>query len=306
MHKRLVNELRLDFRIAPQGPLLIKSGQEAGADPTLLDMNFVRTNHAELGRTVFLPGSSLKGTVRSYCEKIGRTVGLNVCDPLGSKSCGRQLEQKARTGSGAEIYEKLCPICRLFGHTVMASHVWFSDAYPTPETIKAVNATEERDGVAIDRISGAVAVGPFQLEVVTKGAFEAQLTVRNFQLWQIGLLAIALRDLGAGRVPIGFAKSRGLGEVQLTYRRLQISYPGQFGQAGELDFGHHLYGVTAFDVEETYGFFPETPLPLPEPRAAEPEWGRVTLTYESAEEIVALLKATVEPWATYATQAKGA
>jgi CRISPR-associated RAMP protein (TIGR02581 family) len=305
MHKRLVNELRLDFLIAPQGPLLVKSGKEAGADPTLLDMNFVRTHHAELGRTVYLPGSSLKGVARSYCEKIGRTVGLEVCNPLTDESCGRRLERKARKASGAEIYRDLCPICRLFGHTVMASHVWFADAYPTPETIKAVNDTEERDGVAIDRISGAVAVGPFQLEVVTRGVFQTQLTVRNFQLWQVGLLAVALRDMADGRVPIGFAKSRGLGQVEVTYQKLQISYPGQFGQASDLDFGANLYGVTAFGVEGDYGFFPETPLPLPTPRRAEAEWGRVTLAFEDTEEIEALLKATVQPWAQYVTQSAG-
>jgi len=305
MHKRLVNELRLDFIIAPRGPLLIKSGKEAGADPTLLDMNFVRTDHADLGRTVYLPGSSLKGAVRSYCEKIGRTVGLSVCNPLTDASCGRRLEHKARRMSGAEIYQGLCPICRLFGHTVMASHVWFSDAYPTPGTIEAVNDTGERDGVAIDRVSGAVAVGPFQLEVVTRGAFQAQLTVRNFQLWQVGLLAVALRDVANGYVPLGFGKSRGLGKVALTYQGLEVSYPGQFGQAHGLDFGANLYGVTAFGIEDEYGFFPEGPLQLLTRRQVHAEWGRATLTYEDATDIEALLKATVQPWADYVAQSAG-
>jgi CRISPR-associated RAMP protein (TIGR02581 family) len=305
MHKRLVNELRLGFLIAPQGPLLIKSGKEAGADPTLLDMNFVRTDHAELGRTVYLPGSSLKGAVRSYCEKIGRTVGLDVCNPLTDASCGHRIERGFRRASSAKIYQELCPICRLFGHTVMASHVWFSDAYPTPGTIDDVNDTEERDGVAIDRVSGAVAVGPFQLEVVTRGVFQAGLTVRNFQLWQVGLLAVALRDMADGRVPLGFAKSRGLGRVAVTYQRLEISYPGQFGQGSDLDFGANLYGVTAFGIKEEYKFFPEAPVPLPVPRQAQPEWGRITLTYEDAADIEALLKATVQPWADYVAQSRG-
>jgi CRISPR/Cas system CSM-associated protein Csm3 (group 7 of RAMP superfamily) len=229
---------------------------------------------------------------------------LNVCNPLTDESCGRTLEHKARRASGAEIYQDLCPICRLFGHTVMASHAWFADAYPTPDTLDAVNDTEERDGVAIDRVSGAVAVGPFQLEVVTRGMFQTQLTVRNFQLWQVGLLALALRDMGAGRVPIGFAKSRGLGRVSLTYRKLEISYPGQFGQASDLDFGAQLCGVTAFDIEEDYGFFPETPLSFPVPRQVEADWGRATVTIEG-QEVETLLKATVQPWAQYVNQATG-
>ncbi|HEX9926878.1 MAG TPA: RAMP superfamily CRISPR-associated protein [Anaerolineae bacterium] len=314
MHKRLVNELRLDFLIAPQGPLLIKSGQEAGADPTLLDMNFVRTDHATLGQTVYLPGSSLKGAVRSYCEKIGRTVGLDVCNPLKQYSnddgtrigCGFRLdkaqrEQKRRL-PGIELYPQLCPICQIFGHTLKASHLWLTDAYPTPETIDKLNQTEQRDGVAIDRISGAVAVGPFQLEVVTQGAFRASLTLRNFQLWQVGLLAVALRDMGTGRVPLGFAKSRGLGQVELAYERLTVSYPGQFGLNGKTDFDQHLYGVTEFNVESGYQYFAEPPLTIPT-WPVTTEWGRISIASENSAQIEALLKETVQPWANY-VQAK--
>lgn len=310
MHKRLVNELRLDFSIAPQGPLLIKSGQEAGVDPTLLDMNFVRTTHADLGRTVYLPGSSLKGAIRSYCEKIGRTVGLDVCDPLKQREnadktrvgCGFRLDeqQKAekRRLSGMELYPELCPICQIFGHTVKASHIWFSDAYPTLETVDAVNDTGQRDGVAIDRISGAVAVGPFQLEVVTRGVFEASLTLRNFQLWHIGLLAVALRDMGAGRIPLGFAKSRGLGQVQLQYQRLSISYPGQFSVNSQKDFSQNLYGVTTFAIESGYKYFNEASLPISSWDLTD-DWGRVMITSEDSIRIEALLKSTIQPWANY-------
>ncbi|MFC1976289.1 RAMP superfamily CRISPR-associated protein [Chloroflexota bacterium] len=310
MHKRLVNELRLDFLITPQGPLLIKSGQEAGADPTLLDMNFVRTTHAELGRTVYLPGSSLKGAIRSYCEKIGRTVALDVCDPLKQREnadktrvgCGFRLDeqQKAekRRLSGMELYPQLCPICQIFGHAVTASHIWLSDAYPTLETVEVVNDTGQRDGVAIDRISGAVAVGPFQLEVVTRGVFEASLTLRNFQLWHIGLLAVALRDMGAGRIPLGFAKSRGLGQVKLSYERLSVSYPGQFSTKGQKDFSQNLYGVSDFDVEPGYKYADETSLPISGWILTD-DWGRATITSEDSVVIETLLKSTVQPWANY-------
>ncbi len=315
MHKKLVNELQLDFLIASKGPLLIKSGQEAGADPTLLDMNFVRTTHATLGRTVFLPGSSLKGAVRSYCEKIGRTVGLDVCNPLKQRDnadgtlvgCGFRLEKKRqdRQLTGIEVYPQLCPVCQMFGHTVMAGHAWFADAYPTADTLKVVNDTEERDGVAIDRISGAVAVGPFQLEVVTRGVFRASLTLRNFSLWHIGLLALALRDMGNGRVPLGYAKSRGLGQVGTTYERLTVSYPGQLGPDNKHDFGRHLYGVTAFDVEAGYGYVTESPLALSAPWPLTTDWGRATISSADPASIEALLKATVPAWADYARAKKG-
>lgn len=315
MFKQLVNELRLRWTIVPQGPLLIKSGKESGADPTLLDMNFVRIHHSELGETVYLPGSSLKGTLRSYCEKIARTVAAE--HPTGKVSCCNPLDAKAacdkkkvvvsarKQGDGVTIYRELCSICRTFGHTVQAGHLRVSDAYPPKVLVNDTNRTEQRDGVAIDRRTGSVAQGPFTLEIVTRGAFEGELCLRNFQLWQVGLLALALRDLSQGRVPIGFGKSRGLGQVKVTYHQLEVSYPAQVGPASK-DFGKWLYSVPQFPIgkheggDNGYDFFPEPPIALPAGGVVEDDWGRVSVCFEGHEAAEALLKATVLAWAAYA------
>ncbi|MBL7183264.1 MAG: CRISPR-associated protein [Anaerolineae bacterium] len=302
MHKRIVNQMTLKFTLTPQGPLLIKSGREAGADPTILDMNFVRIYHAGLGReTVYLPGSSLKGTIRSYCERVARTVGVDCCNPFDSTFCGKKNEGEA---SATKRYRQSCTACRLFGNTTLASHFRISDAYPTPDTVEAANRIEQRDGVAIDRISGAVAVGPFSLEVITQGTFEAALAVDNFQLWQVGLLAVALRDLGQGRVPIGFGKSRGLGRVNVTRQELTVSYPGRFALAdGDLNFAQRLYGVAAFPFpgKEEYHFRPEEPMPLegaPFQATEQGDYGRVSLSFQG-KEIEELFRRAVPYWRDY-------
>ena len=73
MHKRFVNHCTIDLTLIPCGPILIKSGKE-GADPTKPDMEFVETYHAG-GRSIYLPGSSLKGALRAHAERIVRTIG---------------------------------------------------------------------------------------------------------------------------------------------------------------------------------------------------------------------------------------
>jgi CRISPR/Cas system CSM-associated protein Csm3 (group 7 of RAMP superfamily) len=332
MHKRRFNEFSLTFTIRPQGPLLIKSGQESGADPRLLDMNFVRTYHGRLGdNTVYLPGSSLKGTLRSYAEKIARTLGDEQgdhfppysCNPLGTSDrrgrddyyCGKFLD-KPQHDQVAQ-HKLACPICRTFGHTSLAAHLRLSDAYPLdpiqPDNLtwfEQANQTEERDGVAIDRISGAVAVGPFNLEVVTKGAFQGTLTLHNFQLWQLGLLAIVLRDLGQGRVPIGFAKSRGLGRVAVTYERAEIGYPGRFRpQVNGHNLQQSLLGVTTFlseDAARAYDYFPEAPVSLPVGWALSDDgaYGRVAVAGEGAA-IDGLWRTAVPYWADFVDSWQG-
>jgi CRISPR/Cas system CSM-associated protein Csm3 (group 7 of RAMP superfamily) len=73
MHKRFVNHCTIELIISPCAPMLIKSGKE-GADPTKPDMEFVETYHAG-GKSIYLPGSSLKGAIRAHAERIVRTVG---------------------------------------------------------------------------------------------------------------------------------------------------------------------------------------------------------------------------------------
>jgi len=275
MHKRLFNEAVIEYTVIPTGPILIKAG-EGGADPTRPDMEFVRT--WKDGRQIpYLPGSSLKGVLRAHCERIVRTVDGGegkrplACDPLDArKSCSGRLENK--DWPGYRIHAESCFICQLFGNTSLAGHLRTADAYPTD--VDAVRV-EERDGVAIDRVFGSVAVGPFQLEVVTQGEFATRLYLKNFTVAQLGLVALALRDLKAGRVGVGFGKSRGLGQVTARFDRLVVHYP-TWSLLGRKEDGT-LPGVAALIGEEmarTYGYVRSE--------------GR-TFGYETADEDVAAL-----------------
>jgi CRISPR-associated RAMP protein (TIGR02581 family) len=300
MFSRVFNELTLVVDLSPdRAPLLIKSGLEAGADPTLLDLNFVRSTDSHSGkRTVFLPGSSLKGTLRSYSERIARTVRPDggptwCCNPFANDSCGKRTE---KDDSPASRYARACLACRTFGHTRLGSHVLISDAFPTGEV-----ALEQRDGVAIDRVSGAVSAGPFNMEVATAGTFRATLSLRNFQLWQVGWLAITLRDLGAGLVPLGSGKSKGFGRMAVQYVSATVSYPGQMRpQSNGRDYAGQLYDVGAFGDLENYGMFESAARSAPFPPGGSlrdsGDLGRVAMTFDRPEAIEMLLGNTISAW----------
>jgi CRISPR-associated RAMP protein (TIGR02581 family) len=302
MHKRLFNEAVIQLTISPDGPILIKAG-EKGADPTRPDMEFVRTFHD--GRdTVYLPGSSLKGVLRAHCERIARTVGEEklACDPLDMrKSCSAKLEGKR---TGAEAYRHSCFICRLFGNTSLASHLRLTDGYPLGNV-----KTEERNGVAIDRVFGSVAVGPFNYEVCTEGEFRTTIHVKNFTVAQLGILALALRDLEAGRVGVGFAKSRGLGQVKARLDSLVVRYPtsqrrsnviavlGTGREAGQDD---QILGLGCFLLDEErkdYGCLAGDWALLPQGLSYEEnEWGELELSLDAPEAIKSVFRNCVIQW----------
>ncbi|TBR58416.1 CRISPR-associated protein [Mastigocladus laminosus UU774] len=226
MHKRFVNHCTIDLTIIPDGPILIKSGKE-GADPTKPDMEFVETYHAG-GRSIYLPGSSLKGAIRAHAERIVRTVGrdkrdsnnLNLLwanDPLNDKY--DYLQNK----SSSEIYKLSSFTDKMFGNTSIASRVRIEDAHPDKSQPLKI---EERNGVAIDRVFGSVAVGPFNYQVCTAGEFRTKIHLKNFTLAQLGLIGLILRDLNDGWFGLGFAKSRGLGTVEVKLNQAVVQYPG--------------------------------------------------------------------------------
>jgi CRISPR/Cas system CSM-associated protein Csm3 (group 7 of RAMP superfamily) len=224
MHKRFVNHCTIDLSIIPDGPILIKSGKE-GADPTKPDMEFVETYHAG-GSSIYLPGSSLKGAIRAHAERIVRTVGKETRtnsslpwanDPLNDDY--KYLKEK----SSSDIYKLSSFTDQIFGNTSIASRLRIEDAYPDKSIPLKL---EERNGVAIDRVFGSVAVGPFNYQVCTSGQFRTKIHLKNFTLGQLGLIGLVLRDLNDGWFGLGFAKSRGLGTVEVKLNQAVVQYPG--------------------------------------------------------------------------------
>lgn len=230
-----------------------------------LDMEFVRTHRRPnngLGAPrwePYLPGSSLKGALRAHAERLARTLNPDhahdvACDVFSEKSeggqeaaCSHRNEWKGKQGKrpeGPAAYKEACLMCRLFGHAFLAGRVRLSDAYlesgadvePVRRVWKglsnqAIVPTNCRDGVGIDRVTGAAASGiKYDLEVWDGAAFEGQLELVNFELWQVGLLAYLLDDLNAGRLRLGYGTHRGLGKVALTIIRAELSYFGQWAQ----------------------------------------------------------------------------
>lgn len=228
MLRRQLNHASIGLRLEPRGPILIKSGLES-ADPTRPSMELVRTRHPVVGETVYLPGTSLKGAVRSHAEALLRSRDLEVCDPFDKRSHCRQAQGETT----AEVFAAQCLACRTFGSLKVTGRCNIQDAYPWPagvgprgagKTVQNANRTEVRWQVGIDRKTGGASGGAlFDLEVIVGGAFYTEVHLQNFQLWQLTLLQAVFEDLSEGFTAIGFGKSRGLGQVLATVERLELS-----------------------------------------------------------------------------------
>ncbi len=337
MHKATFLEGTIRFTIAPDGPILIKAGESGGADPTLPDMEFVRSQDH-----VYLPGPSLKGVVRAQCERICRSLDgptrydlarqrrsdREFIPPLADNPLVKRKRYQPYTQDGDEmrfssgiyfeelrngnaasdtalIYRRSSFVSQIFGHTSLAGRVRFADAYPTGEVL-----IEERNGVAIDRIYGSVAVGPFNYETVVGGTFRTLITFKNLTLAQLGLLGLALRDLAEGRVGIGFGKSRGLGRVTITFDELRIFYPTCELVNGALCLldgrevapAGKLAGLGALCADARYQGYALPPrevdlADLPAGSAYQPdEIMGVSLTATGNEQVRALWKACMPAW----------
>jgi CRISPR-associated RAMP protein (TIGR02581 family) len=259
------------FTIEPIGPVLIKSGIEGGADPTIPDMNFVRTIHPETKETtVYLPGSSLKGTFRSYAEKITNTVGLKYVDVVAEPGAYEELKKKSN-GADDIIYKNSCWVSKLFGSQIFASRIKFKDAFPEGEV-----KIENRTNVSINRILSKVQAGPFNIEVVTSGKFKGKIFLRNFELWQVGLLGLVFRDLSQEKVKIGYAKTRGLGDVKINLDEMQIDIFYSKPNYEKANMPHKVLGLDCLLPDEEcqrYGIKVYGPLNL-EIETTDPDgWG---------------------------------
>lgn len=281
MLKRKLCEATFQWTLTCAGPLLIADGrydhdklpkEEKGKYPHKVFIsratdgkaieNAIRTKTAAtLGLPFYVPGTSLRGPFRAQAERIIRSLlpetaipPVTACDPFQADvpvpeqkddkkkplplSCSKRLE--AEKNKWPTVYAGACPACKLFGCTATASRIHFTDA-----DLASGYSSVYRDMIGIDRFTGGVSSGAnMRFHALENTLFTTTVTVTNFELWQLGLLAYVFRDFQEGLVPIGFGKTKGFGLVKGTVEKITLTYPA--GKAGGKI--HHL-GSLAFENE---------------------------------------------------------
>ena len=214
----------------------IGSGKEG---ETLSDLGVVLD---PIGQPV-LPGSSLKGKLRSTCETLAHALGLSACmlnhDASGVQCTSdvkyyRKVREDYRKALQKGLQDRLqwiddntCDVCKLFGSPVQAGRLWVSDGALT----EWASVVQVRDGVVIDRDSQTAVDGlKYDYEVVPPGSrFELCVDLENPTDQDMALLGAALFEWHAGSSIGGFT-SRGLGRFHLGDIRLagiDMSDPAQ-------------------------------------------------------------------------------
>jgi|GEM_PF-553033 len=211
--------IEVGLTLQASGPFLVNDLARAGLSGL---------DHAPLveGRPL-LPGASLRGILRSQAERIARTLATEqaadrddflqrcpACSPVARRrkktetiplDCCDDLLDKPAQEEVAE--EELCLACRLFGSPRRGSRLVVEDAPLLGPPMYKV-----QDFLAIDRFTGGGRDGAkFDAAVLWQPAFEARLRLENPQDWELGWLALVLRDLAEGLLTVGFGRAKGWG-----------------------------------------------------------------------------------------------
>lgn len=232
------NRLVLMAELVAETGLRIGAGGQS-ADPVASDLPVMKTVD---GRP-FIPGSSLRGVLRSHVERIVRVFesdqvgnGKGACNPLTMSEEGDALFHACVTNPQVEawrnelrntadsdhifaqrVWDKSCRICRVFGSPWLASRVRISD-------LPCVNGAEAetRDAIAINREKETVE-NKYDFEAVPVGSrFKLEIIADNLDEVERGLLWLGIEELQRGQILLGGFKGRGLGRVKLD--KLQLRF----------------------------------------------------------------------------------
>ncbi len=196
---RLVNETPLRVGVGRESPL------NSGVDLVPITIRFAD------GRSVpYIPGSSMKGVLRSLAEAMVRAQGKDdVHSPWDFGERGK-IEQEAESGN-------YCIICGTFGSTKLASHVRVYDAYPETDVLTfvktSVGINREFRGAHPDILYTEQQVVPhvrwsFRMDVINIRVFPEPQDERGKLLRSlIGMLVDGMVQVGARRT-LGYGRLR--------------------------------------------------------------------------------------------------
>lgn len=192
----------------------------------------------------FIPGSSLRGVLRSHAERLLAALHLagsslwacglyepelppgKIC--VGNLEHPRSKEAYEALGQTEELYgteavwqalpDQLCDACRLFG----AGTFWASKLRFTDLALLSGGGFDIRHGVGIHRDTGTAAPAvKYDKQVVAAGSvFQFEAIGENLDETDRTILALALQSLLSGDLSLGGSTGRGLGACQLQAARV--------------------------------------------------------------------------------------
>lgn len=209
---RFENKYILKGTLVALDPIHIGSSAKSNLDPIDVDSAVLKDSR---GYPV-IPGSSVKGVVRSWFESVLRGAGVEVCDVLDNKRCCTAKNESERKNcknlrEKAELtYEDSCEVCRLFGGRELAGKLQFKDSYLIGEP-----SFEFRDGVGIDRETGAAKRGAkYDFEIISKDSeFSFYLIAENLDDKQKKYFDFIVEGLKSGDLSVGGKTSRGAWQI---------------------------------------------------------------------------------------------
>ncbi|MEH2181073.1 type III CRISPR-associated RAMP protein Csx7 [Nostoc sp.] len=189
-----------------------------------------------LGRPL-IPGSSLKGALRSRLESFLRGIHLDfAANPAQELEWSITPDEMANVKEGiknlnpqekeAKLHEYIINntdlVSSLFGSPWLASKFQIRDLTVSEPEENWFGQYQERDGVAIDRDTETAGDGKlYDFQVVPAGTpFIFHAVIENAEEWELGMLMIGLHQFQTEQIPLGGGRSRGLGVVKLIIEKM--------------------------------------------------------------------------------------
>jgi len=216
MFHKFKNRVKLSATLKAETGLYVGAGQESFS-PLAVQGSVMKNANGH----PYIPGSSLKGVLRSFLESVQNNV-YNEKSAQDCVSCNRELDDKeARKAKGdpedvaVYIEQNSCPACRLFGSGIMAGKLKFADA--TLKTPEAWLGTEVRTGNAIDRDTHTVIDRAlFDTEVIPSGTeFLFRVSAENLTGKEATIFSELMLHFAEGGISVGGRSRAGLGVVSV-------------------------------------------------------------------------------------------
>jgi len=231
MAQRAIGFLALKNRYVIEGRLIADGSVHVGGGFASAQTDATTASDAA---GYMIPGSSLRGVMRSTLERImqglrpGATcVTFEKDEKSPCLSANGQYEQIEKTMTERALAELLattglCDICKLFGSPYLASKLRVEDA----RWLKGRREPAIRHGVGIDRDTESAREHiKFDFEALEPGTegleFSFRLQLENADDTDFALLGIVLSEMKENGITVGGRRSAGLGRVKLAIGKVQ-------------------------------------------------------------------------------------